>query len=140
VFFAKAEKNMNQQTVQKTLPGRQKVWKPKGWSAASKNCGPTSGMTRICLGSYQTTIPQYKPGLDGWPHAGAIDAGLIVKWPTCINKNRKETKKKCTGALPLEHPSISNLADKNHRIHGYGSKMFELAVAAKPKDAYDDKA
>jgi hypothetical protein len=68
-----------------------------------------------------------------WPHAGAIEAGLIAKWPTYINKNGKETKKKCTGSLPLEHPSISNLADKNHRIRGYGSKMFELAYAAKSR-------
>jgi hypothetical protein len=66
-----------------------------------------------------------------WPHRGAIDARLIAKWPTHINKNGKDIKKKCTGAIPLEHPSISNLADKNHRIRGYGSKMFELAVAAK---------
>jgi hypothetical protein len=68
-----------------------------------------------------------------WPHAGAIEAGLIAKWPTYINKNGKETKKKCTGSLPLAHPSISNLADKNHRIRGYGSKMFELAYASKSR-------
>jgi hypothetical protein len=68
-----------------------------------------------------------------WPRAGAIEARLIAKWPTYINKNGKETKKKCTGSLPLEHPSISNLADKNHPIRGYGSKIFELAVAAKSR-------
>jgi hypothetical protein len=66
-----------------------------------------------------------------WPCAAALGAGLISKWPTYVNRNGKETKKKCAGTLPLSHPAISNLADKNHRIRGYGSKMFGLAVAAK---------
>jgi hypothetical protein len=48
-----------------------------------------------------------------------------------MSKTGKETKKKCLGNLPLCHPEISYLADRSHRIRGYGSKMFGLAVAAK---------
>jgi hypothetical protein len=66
-----------------------------------------------------------------WPCAEALEARLIPKWPTYVNRSGKETKKKCAGTLPLSHPAISNLADKNLRIRGYGSKMFSLAVAAK---------
>jgi hypothetical protein len=55
-----------------------------------------------------------------WPYAEALEAGLIPKWPTYVNRNGKETKKKCAGTLPLSHPAITNLADKNHRIRGYG--------------------
>jgi hypothetical protein len=66
-----------------------------------------------------------------WPCAEALEARLIPKWPTYVNRNGKEVKKKCAGILLLSHPAISNLADKNHRIRGHGSKMFGLVVAAK---------
>jgi hypothetical protein len=66
-----------------------------------------------------------------WPCAEALEAGLIPKWPMYVKRKGKVTKTKCAGTLTISHPAITNRANKNHRIRGYGSKMFGLAVAAK---------
>jgi hypothetical protein len=40
-----------------------------------------------------------------WPHAGAIEAGLIAKWPTYINKNNKRRRKSVPGPCRWNIPA-----------------------------------
>jgi hypothetical protein len=56
-----------------------------------------------------------------------LDAGkmVAVDWPRY--KNGAGAKKPNNGLLPILHETIILLADKDHRVRGYSSKLFAKA-------------
>jgi hypothetical protein len=63
-----------------------------------------------------------------------IEAGKMKKeeWPRYNGKGA--AKKPDNGKLPINHPLINFLADKGHRVQGYGKKYFALAALCKEKN------
>ena len=64
--------------------------------------------------------------------ADLIEAGTLSEedWPRYLNGGKKPDN----GQLPINHPEISFLADKGHRVRGYANKYFALAAAKKSEN------
>jgi hypothetical protein len=66
-------------------------------------------------------------------YADMLRVGKIVEWPRYASKDekKKEVKKPDNGLLPITHPEITWLADKNHRIRQVAKKIFGLCSKKK---------
>ena len=47
-------------------------------------------------------------------------------WPKTVGGNEK----KSTGRLPLEHPPVEFVADRNHRVCQFGGDLYTLKYAS----------
>jgi hypothetical protein len=62
-------------------------------------------------------------------YSDQLDKGLINTFPRHYNGKKKSD----TGLLPIGHPAIKWLADRNHRIRGVSKKIFHLVNQKKDK-------
>jgi hypothetical protein len=59
-------------------------------------------------------------------YADLLREGKLNYWPRYEGAQGKQDKKTDTGLLPISHPKISWLADRNHRIRQIANKFFFL--------------
>jgi hypothetical protein len=66
-------------------------------------------------------------------YADMLRDGNIVEWPRYASKDEKKkgAKKPDNGLLPITHPEITWLANKNHRIRQVAKKIFGLCSKKK---------
>jgi hypothetical protein len=66
-------------------------------------------------------------------YADMMWVGKIDRWPRYAlkDKKRRGAKKPDNGLLPITHPEITWLADKNHRIRQVAKKIFGLCLKKK---------
>jgi hypothetical protein len=66
-------------------------------------------------------------------YADMLHVGKIVEWPRYASKDEKKkgAKQPDNGLLPITHPEITLLADKNHRIRQVAKKIFGLCSKKK---------
>jgi hypothetical protein len=66
-------------------------------------------------------------------YADMLRVGKIDEWPRYASKDdkKKGAKKPDNGLLPISHPEITWLADKNHRIRQVAKKCFGLCSKKK---------
>jgi hypothetical protein len=72
-----------------------------------------------------------KRGVLTHSYEDSIEAGLMTSEERLRYMHGE--KKPDNSQLPINHPKITFLADKGHRVRGYAKKYFALAGAVKAK-------
>jgi hypothetical protein len=119
---------------------------PKNYDGSSKGMEATGAIRNVIrLNNQSVFLKTYVMDDDSSTKAilrhswqELIDAGKMTKddWP----RTPAGRKKKDNGQLPLSHPKIEFLADKNHRVRTYAKYFFDLSQKRKSESTctYND--
>jgi hypothetical protein len=86
----------------------------------------------VYIGEYVSDDDSSSRAMLTHSYKDSIEAGLMASEDRPRYKHGG--KKPDNGRLPINHPPITFLADKGHRVRGYAKKYFLLAGAVKAKN------